>query len=1208
MPLHIHRSHRTEVLAEALGRVLLGDPLADPMQAERLMVGSRGMGRWLATHLVHASADEGGPGVVANVEVDLPVRFVERLVDDVIGARPPGVVDPWSADALVWTLAGRLPDAIEQHPAPFAEITRYLGVEVTTAVLTAAEEPAGEVDVPTQLALEVSLDTSAAGLVVDRRLLGLATTTAQLFDRYALFRPAMVRAWREGDLVDAEGSPLGAQAWQALLWQAVAAQQAAADSPADRIAAARLALDEGHELSEDVPPRLFGFGISTLPPLHLELLAAVARQRAVHLFVPSPAPALWRVGWTDDDDHGPTDPLLRASGAVARDAAVLLAAAAADAGLQPRDGDGDCDHEHGPDVVVDLLLDGPPVGSTVLARLQQAMADDAPAAAPPHLAPDDRSVVFHDGHGAVRQVEALKDELLRRFAADETLQPRDVVVLTPDTATFGPLVEAVFADPLGRWLDGHARDGEPPTIPVAVTDRAGGGNPVAAVLRRVLALVHARTSPAEVLDLLSTEAVRARFRLTPTELLTVTRWIEDTGVAWARDERDRGAFEQPPRRAHTWAAARDRLLLGVALSDEGQRDVGGVVPYDHVEDQNDLDLLDRLTRFLDVVDDLAGLRTPRGTGAWAEDLSALLDRLTGPASGLPWLERREQDLHQRHRGRVDRVLGGLGRLDEAVARDVDVRALARWLDVALTAAGGAAGHATGAVTVAELVPLRAIPYRVVCLLGMDTDRFPRGSTPPGHDLMARDPRPGDRDRRADDRALFLDAVHAARDALVVTWAGRDPITGRDQPPAVPVTELREAVEAHVGEEGLDRLTTVHGVLPTGPAAFTPGAPASFDDVRRAAAEAGRRARSGTPPFVAATLPPDEDAEDEPVVPLDLLTRRLAKPAQALLDRLRIARPEDLHTFPETEPLELDALQRWQLGTALLDASTGADGTDVDRVVEAALARGPLPAGAVGRFVVRDVHEVVARMHTLLDRLGETREERPVAATVGEVRVEGSVTVAVGDRTQVVETWYGQPDGKRHLRTWLRHLVVCADDGLAGVRTVVLHREKQDVTASVHPTMAPDTALRELAAWLDWYERCRDERMPFVAKVSWIYASARREAECLAADTDGVSLADVEGLEDAELVATHGASGAGRRTVASVLDGGLDAAHRAWGRGEDDRSFPARMDDDVAVVFRDLQRWEDLVAGTDLLPLARRLLRPVVDSLRLGEVEAAEVCA
>ena len=210
--LTVHRHHRTEALVERLATLVVDQPLPDPMQLEWVMVRSRGMDRWLQAELARRSP----VGVVAGVEVAFPETFVQRVVDDVVGPRPEGAVDPWDEDALAWTIAGRLPYAIAAEPTAFPALARYLRVE--------PDETAEPVDDAGQLALAVDTEAVARGFVVDRKLLGFSTQTATLFDRYALHRPGMVAQWRRGRDRDASGGSLGDQRWQAVLWRAIASE------------------------------------------------------------------------------------------------------------------------------------------------------------------------------------------------------------------------------------------------------------------------------------------------------------------------------------------------------------------------------------------------------------------------------------------------------------------------------------------------------------------------------------------------------------------------------------------------------------------------------------------------------------------------------------------------------------------------------------------------------------------------------------------------------------------------------------------------------------------------------------------------------------------------------------------------------------------------------------------------------------------------
>lgn len=1148
--LHVHRSHRTEDLAEVLAG-LLAQPLDDPMATERVLVGSPGMVRWLEGELARRSPH----GVHAGVDAEYPGRFVQRLVDDVLGESGPDT-DPWSKRLLPWTVAEVLPDLLEDPPTgdadPFVDVRRYLRD-------TTARDP----------------------VTTDRRLLGLAGQVAARFDRYALHRPGMLEHWHAGRDLDADGAPLGRHAWQAMLWRAVRDHLRGAP-PTDRVEAARRHLLEGGRVPEHVPARLAVFGVSTLPPLHLGVLAAVARDRDVHLLVPSPTPASWARGWARSSEPAAA-PLLRAAGPTAADAARLVHDAADAAVVQVTD--------HGPSPASDpaAALAGT---QRVLARLQATLVHDVdPRGLEPVAA--DATVALHDCHGPLRQVEVLRDELRRRLDADPTLQPRDVVVLTPDVATYGPLVESVLAAaPLEP-------DG-PPALPVAVADRAvGRGNEVATVLLRAVDLVEGRASAPQVLDLLTSAPVLRAFGIDAGDVATLERWVTDVGVRWGRDEADRAAAGQPADRHHTWAGGLDRLLVGVALADEGARTLGGVVPYDHVEDGADLALLDRLASFLAAVDDLRDLRAPSGPTEWGPRLREVLDRLTGPADGRPGDDPAVRARHRRERERVDAALSELDLLGEFTGRPLEVAALQRWLVAALDEAGGAAGYATGRITLAGLVPLRAVPYRVVCLLGFDEGTFPRRAGRQADDLLAADRRPGDPDPRAEDRHALLEALLAARDGLVVLWSGRDQRRGEERPPAVPVAELRDALD-HLVVGGAAAVTSVHPVLPTSPRAFAGAGSYDADRARAATAVPAGRAE----PFVPSPLP--DEREDPATVELHELVRVARHPARALLrSTLRVAASEEVEQRSDVEPLELSARERSRAGGRLLEQVRGGE-VELDAHVAALLRSGTVPAGTPGALELDDVVALVDRFARAERHLGAPRPHE-VDLDLGRHGLVGTVpAVQRDDGLLVVDVRYSKLRAKDRVAAWLRHLALAAATPDTAVRTLLLRRGRDDGTEVAGlARRTPGEAAALLRPWLEQHDEALASVVAFLPDVSWAYADRRCDAIRKAA-TKGADAAALEGLGHDALADALRPHGFGKQDPLPVLERGLAEARRAF-RDDGGRGFPAWDDPDVRLVFRDTPRFEELVARTDLLERAVRLLAPLAEALADGR-EHAEALA
>src|SRR5215210_2167128 len=396
--LHIHRAERADALTEARG-LLLADPLADPFAPDVIAVPTRGMERWLTQRMSASLGATPGraDGVCANVEFPFPYRLVGDAVAAASGVDPE--VDPWSPQRAVWPLLEVVGECL--HEPWLRSLAVHLGDEDDA----------------------------------DRRARRFATVRhlAELFDRYALHRPSMVCGWARGEVdLSAEA------AWQAELWRRLR-ERLGEPSPAERLEPACEQLRATPSLV-DLPERFSLFGLTRLPAGHLAVLRALAAGRDVHVFLLHPSPALWKKldGWppvvrrAEDRTAALADNRLLASwGQDSREMQLVLGS-----------------HEH-----VAHHHPVAPGGDTLLARIQDDVrADRSPPGLPlpgvadarPQLDPADRSIQIHSCHGRARQVEVLRDAILHLLDEDETLQPRDVIVMCPDIEMFAPLIQATF--------------------------------------------------------------------------------------------------------------------------------------------------------------------------------------------------------------------------------------------------------------------------------------------------------------------------------------------------------------------------------------------------------------------------------------------------------------------------------------------------------------------------------------------------------------------------------------------------------------------------------------------------------------------------------------------------------------------------------------------------------------------------------------------
>lgn len=1079
----VHRSNRIEALVDALAE-LVAAPLADPFAPEWIAVQGRGMERWLAIELARRL------GVWANPAFPFPRKVIDAAAAAVLGeAAPlPAVFEPGT---LRWAIAEALPHHFGRPG--FGAIQRYLGDDRRGA-----------------------------------KRLQLAGRIADLFDQYAVYRPHMVLEWEQGAGGD----------WQAELWRALVRTHGAAHAAA-RARALLAALAAGRTPGARFPRRLSLFGISTLPPLYVQILAALADTVELHLFLLSPSREYWgelrsrreRIrdltrgvasagaaavaprpvqpslpglldeqperaapaaadrladGATAADTADEGHPLLASLGRVGRDFQYVLEGCA-DYQDDPRDRY----LEPGQGSMLAVLQ------SDILAlTIRDAAATGARSAAPGRIAiaADDTSLAVHACHSPMREVEVLHDQLLALFARQETLTPPDVVVMTPSVETYAPLIEAVFGS------------GGRPSIPFRVADRRPRAqHDVLDAFLRALELLRGRLPAPAVLDLSTLEPVRARFGIAVEEIERLRCWVAEASIRWGADGAHRDEVGQPACDDNTWRFGLDRLLLGYALPGQDARLFGGVLPYDDVEG-SDAALLGRfaelcatLTRFRSAV------RDPRPPSEWRQTLGAVLAALLAntPATA-----------YQHHA-----IIAALDALAEQAAAGgftdrVDLDAMRALLEAEIERAGSPRGFLTGAVTFCEMVPMRTIPFRVVCLLGLNDGTFPRARRPLGFDHMAERPQPGDRTARDDDRYLFLEALLAAREHLVITYVGQSISDNSDLPPSVVVSELLDAIDRTfvylpdpaaadaAGRVAGERSTSARAQPPATRArervvqrhALQPFSPQYFgrDPERRAFSYAatnyaGARAlvgpRSSRPPVLAVPLPSDPIES----VTLDELVRFFQNPSRWFLQRrLGVYLGRDAEVLEDREPIELDALDSWFVGDGLLRcALRGGDPAEAWAVWRAG---GSLPLGEPGRCAFEAILPRAAALAALSTALRSG--DRLPAETI-DLRVDGVRLTGV-----LRELWpggqlaaqYSRLGGRHELGWWIRHLARLAA-GATAAPSVLVGRCPQGEDVGAAWLSPPPHPLRLLAGLLRLFRCGQVAPLPFFSDASRAFVQA-----------------------------------------------------------------------------------------------------------------------
>ena len=997
--LHVHRSERADALVAAL-TALLADPLPDPFAREVVSVPTRGMERWLSQRMSAGLGASAGrhDGVCANVDFPPPGRLVADAVAVASGIDPDE--DPWRPERSVWPLLEIVDESL--HESWLAPLANHLGD-------TGDEARRG-------------------------RRFASVHHIAELYDRYALYRPALLEGWAAG-----EGDH-----WQAGLWRRLR-ERLPVPGPAERGAAACAALRANPDLA-DLPPRLALFGLTRLPAGHLGVLNALAAHRDVHLFLLHPSPAQWErlrghppVTRREDVDTTATNPLLASWGHDSRELQLLLQGEHQDH-LHPV--------EHRTD--------------TLLARVQDDVRHDRRGSHAP-----DRSIQVHSCHGRARQVEVLRDAILHLLAEDPTLEPRDVIVMCPDIETFAPLIQATFG---AGGDEVEPQEGAPPDLRVRLADRSlRQTNPILGVVARLIELAGERLTASQVLDFADREPVRRRLGFDDEDIGRLEEWVRESGIRWGLDAPHRRPFQLDRLASGTWRAGLDRLLLGVTMSEDEHRLFERVLPLDDVE-SGAIDLAGRFAELIDrlhtAVDELAA---PKPVDEWAVVLAAAADALTATSPRDAW-----------QRAELQRILDDVAREAAGNATELALPELRTLLAGRLQGRPTRANFRTGHLTICTLVPMRSVPHRVVCLLGLDDGVFPRKAPRDGDDLLLDDPHIGERDPRTEDRQLLLDALMAATDRLIVTYTGNDERTNLSRPPAVPVGELldlvgRDVVVRHPLQP-FDQRNFETGTL-------TPGAPWSFDHVTLRGAQALIGDREPRPPFLAEPLP----SLGGPLVELDDLVRFVERPVRTFLrKRLGISVADYSEEVEDALPVELDRLEEWGVGQRLLNARLA--GAERRAAILAEVSRGTLPPGQLGLPVIHSIDPVVDAIVNQTPHGATTSIDVKLALPDGRT-LSGTVPDVIGDVLRTVT--YSRVSPRHRIAAWVRLLAVQAAHPGRAFESVTVGRGMRgtdaDVTTARIRELDGPLALDHLLAIVDLYDRGMREPAPLYCLTSAAYA-------------------------------------------------------------------------------------------------------------------------
>ncbi len=898
-----------------------------------------------------------------------------------------------------------------------------------------------------------------------RKQFQLAQKLTALFDQYQVYRPEMLLEWERNVVAADEDSQ-----WQATLWQNLSRTNS--NHWAAMLKRFELA-HAGNKLNtKSLPSRVCFFGIDSLAPAYLNVIHQLSTLIDIHLFQLSPCADYWddilpervlsikRKQWREQlsdfsDYFSSGNPLLASMGQAGQEFAKMSA------DLNART----------------LKLYQAPQPHSLLCHIQNDIlnAHDRGRAPDPGLPAGDRSIQFHSCHSPMREIQVLHDRLLDLFAADANLKPADILVMAPDIDTYAPIISSVF----------DAND-ERLAIPWSITDLSGHqGQAAIEAFMALLELSNSRYTAPDVMTLLENPLIMTRFGFDESHISSMRAGIRDAGVRWGLDHRQRKQQGLDDTQTHTWEFGLQRLLMSYLTGPLDQA-LSGILPLS-ARLNHSAGWLGGLAEFIDGIQTLRqALQGPHTRPAdWYHILKNML---------ADFLQDNEVAEHQQSLRQLRESIEDFNNdiCQANFDQSLDLNIIHHYFEQRLTTAQARQGFLKGGVSFCKLTPMRALPSKVICLLGMNDTRYPRIEHPQEFDLIHAYPRLGDRSRRDSDHYLFLEILQSARQALYIFWQGQHQKTNDELPPSVVVAELRDYIDRGwqhngTGQEENDsarrsstQLTIKHPLQAFSSKCYDgTAATASYAAQWQIQPQLNTDSRFIRQPLETST-------DDTLEIDTGELVRFWGHPVRYFLQqRLGLNLWQQDDSLAESEVFVLDALQQYHLNQSLI--------SDIIRqqLPEPAFHRlqaaGDLPRGLLGQQLYETMRDTANELVCAM----ADYTQHPVS------RIEVSLTIADGH----IRGWLDQldqrgrysfrlasPKGKDMLQLWIQHLLLLLADNNT-VAPVSRHFSKDKILTFAKV----DDPQAELAPFIKFYRLGLKTPLHFFPDSSLAWAKAKPES-------------------------------------------------------------------------------------------------------------------
>lgn len=787
------------------------------------------------------------------------------------------------------------------------------------------------------------------------RLFQVSTNLADVFDLYQVFRPSMILNWQKGQ----QSFSSKEEAWQAKVWVALCDKIGETELPSRAQALTKLIswLESDQFPIESLPKALFVFGVSQVSQPFSDLLASLSKKIDVHIFdqsVKEEHTERASSSWLDF-----TSKLIKP----ALDQEKVFTNSWGKFGVKP---------------VKHVISDDSIENDNLLSNIKKAMLGNEVASFK-----YDSSFSIHSCHSVKREVEVLKDELLKVLNEDSSLMAQDILVLVPDVEDYSSTIEQVFSL---NHLD--------PKLPIS-TARVMSKS-VGIVFEQLMDQMNGDFKATEILSILEHPIISHKVELSDVGISILRKWVGELRIR-------RGKGDD----IYTWIYGLNSLMLGYAMEADELESFGPYIPFEGIGSSDLAETAAKVNGFVSQLKDLSDVaQNCKSVHDWLDFAITTARQLMIPAYNDEY--------------GCNRLISNLERLKEQLSvseftGEIEYALFKEWMLTQLaniSASSGGFGHG---ITVSTYVPNRGLPYKYIAVLGFNEGVFPRKEVRPSYDLIHNSPLPGDRILKEDDSYLFFQIVQSAQERLYFSYLGQNQYSENKQLPSILLQQLMDVLKKSGLKE--KELVTYHKLHGFDKSYFSSGSK-TFSKFNASISNKIYGQYEEVKPFVESLTTNQIDTHKKDLELSDLISYYQA-PSKFVGSRaLGISSYRDEIEISDREPFSVNGLEKYLVKEAI--ATGFRRDLDANELLKFLQQKGIVPQKLPGEIVFEDLLSSIKPLDEIFKKYA-LQEKRILEgkATVSDVLLQGVVNEVYDN--EFVQIRLGNLRGKNLVSLWINHL-------------------------------------------------------------------------------------------------------------------------------------------------------------------------------------------